>query len=110
MYYAELMPKIENYIEYFWNFCSPTMRRIIGILPDKLQDIEEAIQYLYTIGDYIMTILPIVLTVYPCITAALVFLCYWEYQNKQIAWDFLRYKGEAKLNCETAPPIDFAKK
>ena len=73
--------------ELLWNFYSPTMRRIIGILPDKLLDIGEAIQYLYlyTIGDHVMTATPIVLTVYPSITVVLVFLCYRTYRHKQIA-------------------------
>ena len=68
-------------------FYSPTMRRVIGILPDKLLDIGEAIQYLYlyTIQNHVMTAVPIVLTVYPCITVLLVFLCYREYRHKQIA-------------------------
>lgn len=73
--------------EYLWNFYSPTMRRIIGILPDKLLDIGETIQYLYlyTIGDHVMTAVPVVLTVYPCITVVLVFLCYRTYRHKQIS-------------------------
>lgn len=73
--------------EYLWNFYSPAMRRIIGILPDKLLDIETAIQYLYlyTIGDHVTTSIPIILTVYPCITVLLVFLCYRTYRHKQIA-------------------------
>ena len=68
-------------------FYSPTMRRVIGILPDKLLDIGEAIQYLYlyTVKNHVMTAVPIVLTVYPCITVLLVFLCYREYRHKQIA-------------------------
>lgn len=72
--------------EYLWNFYSPTMRRIIGILPDKLLDIETAIQYLYlyTFGDHVVTSIPIILTVYPCITVLLVFLCYRAYRYKQI--------------------------
>lgn len=72
--------------EYLWNFYSPTMRRIIGILPDKLLDIETAIQYLYlyTIGDRVTTSIPIMLLVYPCITVLLVFLGYRTYRHKQI--------------------------
>lgn len=72
--------------EYLWNFYSPTMRRIIGILPDKLLDMETAIQYLYlyTLGDHVVTSIPIILTVYPFITVLLVFLCYRTYRNKQI--------------------------
>lgn len=68
-------------------FYSPTMRRVIGILPDKLLDIGEAIQYLYlyTVRNHVMTAVPIVLTVYPCITILLIFLCYREYRHKQIA-------------------------
>ena len=68
-------------------FYSPTMRRVIGILPDKLLDIGEAIQYLYlyTVKNHVMTAVPIVLTVYPCITVLLVFMCYREYRHKQIA-------------------------
>lgn len=71
---------------YLWNFYSPAMRRIIGILPDKLLDIGSAIQYLYlyTIGNRVVTGIPIVLTVYPCVTVLLVFLCYREYRYKQI--------------------------
>jgi len=67
-------------------FYSPAMRRIIGILPDVLLDIGAALQYLYlyTIGDRVMTAVPIVLAVYPCITVLLVFLCYREYRHKQI--------------------------
>ena len=72
---------------YLWNFYSPAMRRIIGVLPDKLLDIGSAIQYLYlyTIGNRVVTGIPIVLTVYPIITVLLVFLCYREYRYKQIA-------------------------
>ena len=72
--------------EYLWNFYSPTMRRIIGILPDKLLDMEKAIQYLYlyTLGDHVVTSIPIILTVYPFITVLLVFLCYRTYRHKQI--------------------------
>lgn len=68
-------------------FYSPTMRRVIGILPDKLLDIGEAIRYLYlyTIGDRIMNAVPIVVTVYPCLTILLISLCYREYRRKQIA-------------------------
>lgn len=71
---------------YLWNFYSPTMRRIIGVLPDKLLDIGSAIQYLYlyTIGNHVTTSIPIILTVYPCITVLLVFLCYRTYRHKQI--------------------------
>lgn len=67
-------------------FYSPAMRRIIGLLPDMLLDIGEAVQYLYlyTIGGRVMTAVPIVLAVYPCITILLVFLCYREYRHKQI--------------------------
>ena len=73
--------------EYLWGFYSPTMRRIIGLLPDKLLDIGQAVEYLYlyTIGDNIMTAVPILLTIYPCLTVVLVFLCYHEYRHKQIA-------------------------
>lgn len=73
--------------EYLRGFKGPTMRRIIGLLPDKLLDIGQAIEYLYlyTIGDNIMSAVPIVLTIYPCLTVALVFLCYHEYRRKQIA-------------------------
>ncbi len=73
--------------EYLWGFYSPTMRRIIGILPDKLLDIGQAITYLYLykIGDHITTAVPILLTVYPCFTVLLVVLCYQEYRHKQIA-------------------------
>lgn len=72
---------------FLWNFYSPTMRRIIGILPDKLLDISTAIQYLYlySIGNRVMTAVPIVLTVYPCATAVLFLLCYYEYRHKQIS-------------------------
>lgn len=68
-------------------FYSPTMRRIIGILPDKLLDIGVAVQYLYlyTIGNRVMTAVPIVLIVYPCLTIMLVFQCYREYRHKQVA-------------------------
>ena len=73
--------------EYLWGFYSPTMRRVIGLLPDKLLDIWQAVSYLYlyTIGDNIMTAVPILLTIYPCLTVVLVFLCYHEYRHKQIA-------------------------
>lgn len=73
--------------EYLWNFYSPTMRRIIGLLPDKLLDMETAIQYLYpyTFGNYVYSAIPIIVTVYPCLTAALALLCYRAYQRKQIA-------------------------
>lgn len=73
--------------EYLRGFNGPTMRRIIGLLPDKLLDIGQAVEYLYlyTIGDNIMTAVPILLTVYPCLTVVLVFLCYHEYRHKQIA-------------------------
>lgn len=73
--------------EYLWGFYSPTMRRIIGLLPDKLLDIGQAVEYLYlyTIGDNIMSAVPFLLTVYPCLTVVLVFLCYHEYRHKQIA-------------------------
>ncbi len=72
---------------YLWNFYSPTMRRIIGILPDKLLDMGEAIQYLYlyTIGGRVMTAVPILVTIYPCLTILLISLCYREYRHKQIA-------------------------
>lgn len=73
--------------EYLRGFNSPSMRRFIGLLPDKLLDIGEAIQYLYlySIGDQVMTAVPIVLTVYPCMTLLLIFLCYREYRHKQVA-------------------------
>lgn len=72
--------------EYLWNFYSPAMRRLIGILPDKLLDIETAIQYLYlyTIGNHVYTAIPIVVTLYPCILVVLVFLCYRTHRHKQI--------------------------
>lgn len=72
--------------EYLWNFYSPAMRRLIGILPDKLLDIETAIQYLYlyTIGNHVYTAIPIVVTLYPCISVVLVFLCYRTHRHKQI--------------------------
>lgn len=72
--------------EFLHNFYSPAMRRIIGILPDKLLDIGEAIQYLYlyTIEGHIMTDIPIMLMTYPCITIILVLLCYRTYRNKEI--------------------------
>lgn len=72
--------------EYLRGFNSPSMRRFIGLLPDKLLDIGEAIQYLYlySIGDQVMTAVPIVLTVYPCMTLLLIFLCYREYRHKQV--------------------------
>lgn len=71
---------------FLWNFYSPTMRRIIGILPDKLLDIGVAIQYLYlyTLGERVMTAVPIVATVYTCATVLLVFLCYREYRHKEV--------------------------
>lgn len=40
--------------------------------------------YLYTLGDHVVTSIPIILTVYPFITVLLVFLCYRTYRNKQI--------------------------
>lgn len=47
---------------------------------------EDGIQYLYlyTLGDHVVTSIPIILTVYPFITVLLVFLCYRTYRNKQI--------------------------
>lgn len=60
---------------------------VVGILPDRLLDIWEAIQYLYlySFGDQVMTAVPILLIIYPCLTVLLVFLCYHEYRHKQIA-------------------------
>lgn len=73
--------------DYLRGFYSPTTRRVIGLLPDKLLDIWQAVSYLYlyTIGGNIMTAAPILLTIYPCLTVFLVFLCYHEYRHKQIA-------------------------
>ena len=60
---------------------------VVGILPDRLLDIWEAIQYLYlySFAGHVMAAVPILLTIYPCLTVALVYLCYHEYRHKQIA-------------------------
>ena len=84
---AVLIPSLVILLpQYLWNFYSPAMRRLIGILPDKLLDIETALQYLYLypIGDNVFTCICILLVVYPCITVLLIFFCYRIYRHKQI--------------------------
>lgn len=85
---AVLIPSLVILLpDYLSGYRGNFMYYIIGLLPDRLLDISQAIQYLclYTIGDNIMTAVPILLTIYPCLTVVLVFLCYHEYRHKQIA-------------------------
>lgn len=62
------------------------MRKAIGLLPHWLVDITQALryQYLYKVGRHITCLVPIILLLYSCLTAALIFLCYREYRHKQI--------------------------
>lgn len=62
------------------------LRRVIGLLPHWLMDIELALryQYLYKVCGKVICLVPIALVVYSSLTVLLVFLCYWEYRHKQI--------------------------
>lgn len=65
---------------------SPFMFYVIGILLDQLLDIGEALSnlILYSAQDHVITSVPIILAVYPCVTVLLVFMCYRGYRYKQI--------------------------
>lgn len=62
------------------------LRKVIGLLPHWLMDMGQALRYpyLYKAGGDILSLVPIILVLYSCLTAVLVYLCYWEYRHKQL--------------------------
>ena len=85
---AVLIPSVMLLLPMFLReIFNPFLRKVIGLLPHWLMDIEQAIryQYLYKVFGQVTCLVPIVLVMYSSLSILFALLCYWEYRHKQIA-------------------------